>query len=135
MCKGQKSPKEQHFFKAVEDTDAEEAETTGGRGNKTFDKEYWKDKEFSNCNKKGHPSISCPEAEKDAANASSSSRSSQAKSVTKLTKGFKKMKKAFTQLQQLQESDSKLFDDDDDEEQNLRFQIADRGFQFTQLNR
>ena len=44
------------------------------------------------------------------------------------------MKKAFTQLQQLQESDSDL-SDDDEEEKNSHFQIADRGFQFTQLNR
>ena len=32
----------------------------GGRGNKPLDKEYWKDKECFNCNKKGHPSTSCP---------------------------------------------------------------------------
>ena len=44
------------------------------------------------------------------------------------------MKKAFTQLQQLQESDSDI-SDDDEEENNSHFQIADRGFQFTQLNR
>ena len=44
------------------------------------------------------------------------------------------MKKAVTQLKQIQESDSEL-SDDDDEEENSHFQIADRGFQFTQLNR
>ena len=44
------------------------------------------------------------------------------------------MKKAFTQLQQLQYSDSDLYDDDE-EEKNSHFQISDRGFQFTQLNR
>ena len=43
------------------------------------------------------------------------------------------MKKYFTQLQQLQESDSNLYDDEDEEE-NSHFQITDRGFQFTQLN-
>ena len=91
-----------------------------GRGNKPFDKEYWKDKECFNCNKKGNPSTSCPEAEKNADNASISYRSSQEKNVTKLTKDFKKTKKAFTQLQQLQESDSDL-SDDDEEEQNYHF--------------
>ena len=106
----------------------------GGRGNKPFDKEYWKDKECFNCNKKGHPSTSFPEAENNADDASISYRSSQAKSVTNLTKYFKKIKKAFTRLQQLQDSDSDL-SDDDEEEQNSHFQIADRGFQFTQLNR
>ena len=65
----------------------------GGRGNKPFDKEYWKDEECFNCNKKGHPSTSFPEAEKDADDASSSSQSIQAKSVTDLTKDFNKMKK------------------------------------------
>ena len=65
----------------------------GGRGNNILYKEYWKDMEFFNCNNKGHPSISCPEAENNANDASTSSRSSQAKSVTKLTKDFKKMKK------------------------------------------
>ena len=64
-----------------------------GRGNKDFDKEYWKYKECFNCNKKGHPSTSCLEAEKGADDASSSSWSSQAKGVTKLTKDFKKMKR------------------------------------------
>ena len=44
------------------------------------------------------------------------------------------MKKVFTQLQQLQYSDSDL-SDDDEEEQNLHIQIADRGLQFTQLHR
>ena len=43
------------------------------------------------------------------------------------------MKKKITQLQQLQELDSDL-SDDDEEEQNSYFQIADRGFQFTLLN-
>ena len=105
----------------------------GGRGNKPFEKWYWKDKECFNCNKKGNPSTIFPEAEKDDDNASSSSRSSQEKSVTNLTKNFKKMKKTFTQLQQIQESDSDLSDDDDGEE-NSHFQIADRGLQFTQLN-
>ena len=75
----------------------------GGRGNKPFDGEYWKDKECFNLNNKGDPSTSFSEAEKDAENTSSSSRSIQAKSVTKLTKDFKKMKKYFTQLQQLQD--------------------------------
>ena len=107
----------------------------GGRGHKLFDKEYWKDKECFNCNKKVHPSTSVPEAKKGADNTSSSSWSSQAKSVTKLTKDFNKMKKAFTQLQQLQESDSDLSNDyDDDEEQNSHFKIADSRFQFTHLN-
>ena len=106
----------------------------GGRGNKPFDKEYWKDKECFNCQNKGHPSTSCPEAEKDADDTSISSRSSQANIVTKLTKDFKKIKKAFSQLQQLQESDSDL-SDDKDEEENSHFRIADRGFQFAQLNR
>ena len=87
-----------------------------------------------NCNKKGHPSTIFPEAEKNADDASISSRSSQAKSVTKLTKDFKKVKKAFTQLHQLQESDSDL-SNDDEEEKNSHFQVADKGFQFTQLNR
>ena len=66
------------------------------RGNKPFEKEYWKDKECFNLNKKGHPSTSFPEAEKNADDASTSSQSSQAKSVTKLTKEFKKMKNLFT---------------------------------------
>ena len=44
------------------------------------------------------------------------------------------MKKYFTQIQQIQESDSNLYDDDDDKE-NSHFQISERGFQFTQLNR
>ena len=43
------------------------------------------------------------------------------------------MKKDFTQLQQIQESGSDL-SYDENEEENLHFQIADRGFQFTQLN-
>ena len=86
----------------------------GGRGHKPFEKEYWKDKECFNFNKKGHPSSSFPEAVKNADDASISSRSSQAKSVTKLTKDFKKMKKSFTQLQQLQESDSDLSNDDEE---------------------
>ena len=103
-----------------------------GRGNKPFEKEYWKDKEFFNFNKKGHPSMSFPVAEKEADDASSSSWSIQAKSVTKLTEYFKKMKKSFTHLQQIQESDSDL-SDDNDEEENSHFQIADRGFQFKQL--
>ena len=106
----------------------------GGRRNKPFKKEYCKDKEYFNCKKKGHPSMRLPEAEKDANAASSSSRYSQAKSITKITKYFKKMKNDFTQLQQLQESNSDLYDDDDEEE-NSHFQIADRGFQFTKLNR
>ena len=50
-----------------------------GRVNKPFDKEYWKGKEFFNCNKKGHPSTIFSESEKDSNDASSSSRSSQAK--------------------------------------------------------
>ena len=106
----------------------------GGRGNKSFDKDYWKDKECFNCNKKGHPSTIFPGAEKDSDDAFSSSWSSQEKSVTKLTKYLNKMKKAFTQLQHLQESHSDL-SDDDDEEENLHFYILDRVFQFTQLNR
>ena len=44
------------------------------------------------------------------------------------------MKKSYTQLQQIQESDSKL-SDDVDEEENSHFHIVDRGFQLTQLNR
>ena len=92
----------------------------GGMGNKNSDKEYWKHKECFNCNKKRHPSTSFPESEKDADDASCSSRSSQEKSVTKLTKDSNKTKKAFTQLHQLQESDSDLYDDDD-EEQNSHF--------------
>ena len=94
----------------------------GIRGNKAFEKEYWKDKECFNCNKKGHPSMSFPEAEKDADDASSSSQSSQEKRVTKLTKDSKKMIKAFTQLKQLQESDYDIYDDNDEEE---KFALSD----------
>ena len=64
----------------------------GGRRNKPFKKEYCKDKEYFNCNKKRHPYTSFPEAEKDANDASSSSWFSYEKIVTKLTKDFKKMK-------------------------------------------
>ena len=84
--------------------------------------------------KKGHPTTSCPEAEKGSDNASSSSWYSQVKSITKLTKDFKKMGKYFTHLQQLQESDSDL-SDDDDEDEALHLQIAGRGFQFTPLKK
>ena len=105
-----------------------------GRGNKPFDKYYWKDKECFNCQKKGHPPKSCPEAEKDSDNASSSSWSSQVKSITKLTKDFKKMGKYFTHWQQLQESDSDL-SGDNDEDKALHLQIAGRGFQFTPLKK
>jgi hypothetical protein len=53
----------------------------GGRGNRNgagrgngpgkkgkgtlFDKEYWKGKECFKCNKKGHPSLHCPNADDD----------------------------------------------------------------------
>jgi hypothetical protein len=67
-----------------------------GRGSgttkKSFNKEYWKDKECYNCDGTGHPSSHCP---KDDAN---DDNKSQAKSVKKLTKDMKSMKKTFTQL-------------------------------------
>ena len=73
----------------------------GGSVNKPLDKEYWKDKECFNYNRKGHPSIILPEVEKDVDDASSSSRYSQEKNLTKLTKDFEKMIKSFIHLQQL----------------------------------
>ena len=64
----------------------------GGRSNKPFNKEYWKDKECFNCNKEGYPSTSFPEEEKDSGKAFSSSWSGKSKIVTNITKYFKKMK-------------------------------------------
>jgi hypothetical protein len=71
-----------------------------GRGNgdgkekeKPFDKEHWKDKECFACNKKGHPSWSCPNA---AADEDDKSSSSQAKSVKKLEKDIKSIKSLHT---------------------------------------
>ena len=109
-----------------------------GRGNgagksngKPFDKEYWKDKECFKCNKKGHPSSHCPNADVDE---DDKSRSSQAKSVKKLAKDLKSMKKAFTQLQQMKEADSDISDSDSSEGES-HFQFEDDAFQFTQVEK
>ena len=92
LCKGKHSTKESHLCKAVEVTEEEETGVTEVKGSiNQFDKDYWKDKKCFNCNKKGHPSTSLPEAEKDSDDASSSSQSSEANSVTKFTRDFNKM--------------------------------------------
>ena len=103
----------------------------GGKGkDKSFDKEYWKDKECYNCNTKGHPSSHCPNKGN---NDDDKSQASQAKSVKKLTKEMKNMKKAFTQLQQLKEADSDISESEASaEDSHFQFENDD-GFQFTQV--
>ena len=130
LYKRRRSPNECHLCKTVEATDAEEAGATEVEGVMKISVKNTVNIRIINNKKKGHLSTSCPEAEKDDDDVYSSSRYRQAKSVTKLTKDFKKMKNVFTPLQQLQESDYDL-PDDNDEEENPHFQIADRGFQFT----
>ena len=109
------------------------AQEGGGGKNKkkTFDKEYWKDKECYNCHEKGHPSLHCPKKKKDDDDVSTASTKS---TISKLEKQIKSMKKKFitvnTQLQSLQEAASDMSDSDDDEseEEASHFQ-----FQFMQV--
>jgi hypothetical protein len=100
-----------------------------------FDKEYWKDKTFYKCEKKGHPANKCPKKsnndddEKSVASASSS--------IKKLKNDFKSMKKAFTmvntQLEKLKEADSDLSGSEDDDDQS-HFQM-DAAIQFAQVDK
>ena len=109
-----------------------------------YDKDYWKDKECYNCNKKGHPSSSCPlkdkkkdkkkkkEKDDDSSTSSKSSKSSSS-SITKLQKQAKQLKKTFTTLtekiDELENEDSDLSDSDSAQTKASHFQM---GFQFTQ---
>jgi hypothetical protein len=117
----------------------------GGRGtqnNKTYDKEYWKDKECYNCHKYGHPSHHCPD--KDSTNNdkddddSKSLSSKTSRSSTKSTKGSinklqKKLKKTFATLSTTQTALTTKIDemneessisDSDDELKSSHFQTG-----------
>jgi hypothetical protein len=84
----------------------------GGRGGKgqstvSFDKEYWKDKTFFNCSKKGHPS-----SRRKMAVTKDDDNASIVHSIKKLAKDTKNLKKAFTQLQKTGKQDSHLSETD-----------------------
>jgi len=95
-----------------------------GRGQqKTFDKEYWKDKECYKCHKKGHPATHCTKKDDDEASVASTKST-----VSKLQKDIKSIKKKFTtvnaQLQQLQEGTSDVSDSEDEEVSHFQFQFT-----------
>jgi hypothetical protein len=79
----------------------------------TYDKNYWKDKEWQKCHKKGHPATHCPKKPngpgKDDDDTSSAST---AISVLKMKKDIKSMKNSFTmvntQLELWKESNSEI---------------------------
>ena len=105
-----------------------------GKGDKHFDKVYWKNKECYNCHKKGHPSWACKQAKKEEDDAAS------AASVKKLEKSQKQLKKSFAQLQaqmqELVEDEESALSDSEDEEERSHFQVGfdSEGVQFTQLD-
>ena len=103
-------------------------DSTSGKA-KTFDKEYWKDKECFKCHKPGHPATHCPEGDDDD---NAKSRSSQAKSVKKLEKEVKSMKKAFTQLKETKEESDLSASDESEGESHFQFHDHDE-FQFAQV--
>jgi hypothetical protein len=92
------------------------------RSSSDYDKNYWKDKECFNCNKKGHPSSHCPDkiAAKDNDDKSVSTKNSKSSKSSKLsiTKAHKKLKKSFatlsTQIQEMKNEDSDLSDSSQD---------------------
>jgi hypothetical protein len=106
-----------------------------GKSHNNFDKEYWKDKTFYKCEKKGHPANKCPKKSNNEDD--EKSVVSAASSVKKLKKNFKSMKKAFTtvntQLKKLKEADSDLSGSEDDDDQS-HFQM-DADIQFAQVDK
>ena len=122
----------------------------GGRGghnnrvgyDKTYDKNYWKYKEWYKCGEKVHPASHFTKTKKYKDNDNNSTIITISREcVKKLAKDFKKMSREFTtvntQIQNLKEADSDLSDSKDEDEASC-FQMADMNFdksdfQFAQL--
>jgi hypothetical protein len=85
----------------------------------TYDKKYWKDKEYYKCHKMGHPATHCGN-KSNSNDDDDSSAAATVNSVKNLQKYSKSMRKAFTtvnaQLEKLKEAESDISESEGEDE-------------------
>ena len=102
------------------------------RGGDTFDKKFWKNKEFLNCGKKGHPSTHCTSENKKDKDSDNDSKSSQTSQMEKMKKNTMKTKKWFatlqTQFEKLEGDASSDITGSGDESRSSFLQVSEQCF-------
>ena len=89
---------EKHIKIFVRTPTAPEGSSFAQRGGDTFDKKFWKNKEWFNCGKKGHPYTHCTIENKKDKDSDNDSQSSRTIRMEKMKKDIKKTKKSFLTL-------------------------------------
>jgi hypothetical protein len=107
-----------------------------GHESSTYDKKYWKDKEYYKCHKMGNPATHCSK-KSNSNDDDDSSAAATVNSVKKLQKDIKYMRKAFTtvntQLKKLKEAESDISESEGEDEAS-HFQM-DVALQFAQFEK
>jgi hypothetical protein len=107
-----------------------------GHESSTYDKKYWKDKEYCKFHKMGHPATHCGK-KSNSNDDDDSSAAATFNSVKKLQKDIKSMRKAFmsvnTQLEKLKEAESDIYESEGEDEASY-FQM-NAALQFAQVEK
>jgi hypothetical protein len=108
-----------------------------GHDSSTYDKKYWKDKEYTKCHKMGHPATHCRKKSNSNDDDDDSSAAETVNSVKKLQKDIKSTRKAFTtvntQLEKLKEAESDISElEGEDEASHFQMNVA---LQFAQVEK